>query len=73
MPSRQRVMGRYFYMDYNITDYNYFGSTVGNACFSGLTIEELFSCVLLSSTREELDAAVSASIKVKEIADGKKK
>lgn len=60
-------------MEIKITDYNYFGSTVGNACFSGLTIEELFSCVLLSSTREELDAAVSASIKVKEIASGKKK
>jgi hypothetical protein len=60
-------------MEIKITDYNYFGSTVGNACFSGLTIEELFSCVLLSSTREELDAAVSASIKVKELANGKKK
>lgn len=60
-------------MDYYISDYNYFGSTVGNACFSGLTIEELFSCVLLSSTREELDAAVSASIALKELAVGQKK
>jgi hypothetical protein len=56
-----------------ITDYNYFGSTVGNACFSGLDIEQLFSCVLLSSTREELDAAVSATIALKEISLGKKK
>ncbi len=56
-----------------ITDYNYFGSTVGNACFSGLSIEQLFSCVLLSSTREELDAAVSAAIALKEITVGKKK
>jgi hypothetical protein len=60
-------------MKIEITDYNYFGSTVGNACFSGLTIEELFSCVLLSSTREELDAAVSASIALKELAVGQKK
>jgi len=60
-------------MKIEITDYNYFGSTVGNACFSGLTIEELFSCVLLSSTREELDAAVSASIALREIAIGQKK
>lgn len=60
-------------MDYYISDYNYFGSTVGNACFSGLTIEELFSCVLLSSTREELDVAVSASIALKELAVGQKK
>lgn len=57
----------------DITDYNYFGNTVGNACFSGLTIEQLFSCVLLSSTREELDAAVSAAISLKEITFGKKK
>ncbi len=56
-----------------ITDYNYFGSTVGNACFSGLSIEQLFSCVLLSSTPEELDAAVSAAIALKEITNGKKK
>ena len=56
-----------------VTDYNYFGSTVGNACFSGLDIEQLFSCVLLSSTREELDAAVSAAIALKEITIGKKK
>lgn len=60
-------------MDYYISDYNYFGSTVGNACFSGLTIEELFYCVLISSTREELDAAVSATIALKEIALGQKK
>lgn len=60
-------------MDYYISDYNYFGSTVGNACFSGLTIDELFSCVELGSTREEFDAAVSATIALKEIVIGQKK
>ena len=56
-----------------IDDYSYIGSTLGNAYFSGLTIEELFSCVLLSSTREELDAAVSASIVLKELVIGNSK
>jgi hypothetical protein len=60
-------------MNFDISDYTYFGSTVGNACFSGLNIEELFNCVLLSSTREELDAVVSVSIALKEIVSGQKK
>lgn len=54
-----------------IADYDYFGSTVGNAYFSGVTFEELWSCVFLSSNREELDEAVSATIRLKEITEGK--
>jgi hypothetical protein len=54
-------------MEYYISTYNYLGSTVGNACFSGLTIEELFSCMLLSNNVQELDAAVSATIALKEL------
>lgn len=56
--------------DYNdeITDYNYILSTVGNAYFSGLSFKDLWGCVLLSDNREQLDAAVDVTIKLKEIA-----
>lgn len=53
--------------DYEIPDYNYIGSSIGNAYFSGLSFQELWSCVMLSSTREELDAAVDLTIKLKEL------
>ena len=53
--------------EHEITDYNYIGSTIGNAFFSGLSFQELWSCVVLSSTREELDAAVEMTIKLKEL------
>lgn len=54
-------------MDDEITDWNYILSSVGNAFWSGLTFEELWNCIALSYTREELDAAVSAAIRLKEI------
>ncbi len=50
-----------------ITDYNYITSSIGNAHFSGLSFEQLWSCVSLSYTREELDAAVSAQIRLNEL------
>lgn len=53
--------------DYEISDYNYILSSVGNAHFSGLNFHELWSCIDVSSTREELDAAVSATIYLKEL------
>ena len=53
--------------DYKITDYNYIGSSVGNAFFSGVSFDELWSCVSEANTREELDAAVSATIRLKEL------
>ena len=56
-----------------ITDYNYIGSAIGNAYFSGLTFSELWDCIYISSSREQLDAAVSATIKLKELVNGKKK
>jgi len=49
-------------MEIKITDYNYIGSSIGNAYFSGVTYDQLWNCVVLSSNREELDAAVSATI-----------
>lgn len=54
-------------MSYKITDYDYIGSAVGNAYFSGLTFDALWSCVSISYTPEELDAAVSAQIRLNEI------
>jgi hypothetical protein len=53
--------------NFKITDYNYIGSSVGNAFFSGLSFDELWSCVSISYTREELDAAVTAQIRLNEI------
>lgn len=50
-----------------ITDYNHIGSALGNAFFSGLKFEQLWSCVSMAKTPEELDEAVSAIIKLNEI------
>jgi hypothetical protein len=55
--------------DYNveITDYNYITSAIGNAFFSGLSFSELWECILVSRSREDLDTAVESTIKLKEI------
>lgn len=58
--------------DYEITDYNYIGSSIGNAFFSGLSFEQLWNCVALSENREQLDAAVSATITMNEMIKGEK-
>jgi hypothetical protein len=50
-----------------ITDYNYIGSAIGNAYFSGVSFTEFWDCVAMSQTPEELDAAVSATIRLKEL------
>jgi len=55
--------------DFEITDYNYIGSAVGNAFFSGLKFDMLWECVASSETRETLDAKVSAAISGKEHLD----
>lgn len=57
----------------NITDYNYIGSAIGNAFFSGISFTELWDCVAMSQTPEELDAAVSATIRLKELSSKKAK
>jgi hypothetical protein len=57
--------------DYKITDYNYITSSIGNAYFSGLSFDELWNCVSVSKTREELDTAVDITIKLKELTDEK--
>lgn len=53
--------------DYEISDYNYITSALGNGYFSGLTMSELWDCISMSKNREELDEAISATIKFKEI------
>jgi hypothetical protein len=53
---------------YEIEDFAYFGSTLGNAIHSGLTVEQIWSCLVLSQTREQFDEAVSATIRLSEIA-----
>lgn len=53
--------------NYKISDYNYIGSAIGNAYFSGVSFTELWDCISMSSSREELDAAVSATIRLKEL------
>ena len=53
--------------DYQISDYNYILSSVGNAFFSKLSFQELWNCISVSSNREELDAAVDITIKLKEL------
>ena len=51
----------------DIDDYIYIGSSLGNAYFSGLSFEELWFCVAESKNREELDAAIDITIKLKEL------
>ena len=53
--------------DFEITDYNYIGRAIGNAYFSGVSFEQLWECVAMSQTREELDAAVTATINLNEL------
>ena len=55
---------------FTITDYNYISSSVGNAFFSGLTFKQLWECVAISETREQLDTAVSATIDLNNIVKG---
>jgi hypothetical protein len=48
--------------EFEISDYNYIASSIGNAYFSGVSFEQLWNCVSISNNREELDATVSATI-----------
>jgi hypothetical protein len=56
--------------DFKISDYDYIGSSIGNAFFSGVSFQQLWDCVSLSQTREELDAAVTATIRLNELTKG---
>lgn len=54
-------------MGYEPDEWDYLLSTICNAYFSDLKFEELIDCVMLSGNKEELDAAVSATIRLWEI------
>lgn len=55
---------------YEITDYNYIMSAIGNAYFSNMSFDQLWSCVMNSSDPAEFDAAVEAQIKLNQLVDG---
>jgi len=57
-------------MEYTISDYDYIASAIGNAKFSGLTLEQIWSCIAMCETREQLDAAISAAIRLQELSRG---
>ncbi len=38
------------------------GSALGNAYFSGVSFDQLWQCIAISRTPEELDAAIDATI-----------
>lgn len=54
-------------LDDQIPPFMYAGSTLGNALYSGLDLKEVFSCVLLATSFEEFDEAVSATIKFRDL------
>lgn len=60
------------YKDFNIDDYTHIGSSIGNAFFSGLSMEELWNCVLESQDRAQLDSAISATIWLKELCNSRR-
>lgn len=50
-----------------IDDYDYIGSAIGNAYFSDVSFSALWDCVAMSTNFKELDAAISATIRLKEL------
>jgi hypothetical protein len=57
------------YPEFEITDYNYISSAIGNAFFSDVPFCTLWECVSAAETREQLDENVSAAIVGQEILD----
>ena len=54
-------------LDNEPSEYSAIGSDIGNAFFSGLTFEQLWDCVATAENRGQLDAAIEATIKLKEL------
>jgi len=50
--------------DLNITPWHLVGSTLGNAHFSGLTLEQVWACYSESRTLEQFDTAVNAEARL---------
>lgn len=51
----------------SVADYAWITSAIGNAFFSGLTFEELWECVAHTTNAQDIDTAVDAAIKLKEL------
>lgn len=56
----------------SIEDFDYISSSLGNAFFSGIKFSELWDCVSNSENKEELDAAIESTIRIKEICRARK-
>lgn len=56
----------------DISDYNYITSAIGNAYFSGVSFDQLWQAVILSEDKKQLDAAISAQIRLNEIGQEKR-
>jgi hypothetical protein len=55
-----------------VDDWDYIMSTLGNAYYSDLTFDEVWSCVNVSCTPEQFDAAVLITLRLKEILSDEK-
>lgn len=53
--------------DPDIEDFDYITSSIGNAYFSGVSLEQLWSCISISESREDIDAAIDATIRLNNI------
>ena len=53
--------------DYEESDSNYLTSGIGNAYFSGMSMADLWDCVMIGGTAAGIDAAISAKLKLDEI------
>lgn len=56
---------------HEITDRDYMLSSIGNAVFSGLTMQELWTCISNTASREALDVAIEAQIKLNNLINRK--
>lgn len=53
--------------DLSVTPWHLVGSTLGNAFYSGLTLEQVWSCYSESLTLEQFDTAVNAQAELHDI------
>jgi hypothetical protein len=53
-------------------EYCYFSSAVGNAFFSGLSFEQVWSCILIAADAKQFDAAISATIALNELSTNRR-
>lgn len=52
------------------TDFEFIEISLENAYFSGLSFDQLMDCAIVSSNREELDAAIEVTIELNQITKG---